>query len=148
MSQAYDFDITSANASAVLTVDSLFPSGIELQMFATDQAVGQDSVDITETRMGVDGRMVAGFTPVIYPVTVTLEAASPSARNLGTVWRAMKTIPGIYECTLVITVPSIAKVYTWSRGVMKSGVPFPSMKKVLEPTTWVFHFENMDVSGV
>ena len=143
MSQAYDFDITSANASAVLTVDSLFPSGIELQMFATDQAVGQDSVDITETRMGVDGRMVAGFTPVIY-----LEAASPSARNLGTVWRAMKTIRGIYECTLVITVPSIAKVYTWSRGVMKSGVPFPSMKKVLEPTTWVFHFENMDVSGV
>lgn len=94
MSQAYDFDITSANASAVLTVDSLFPSGIELQMFATDQAVGQDSVDITETRMGVDGRMVAGFTPVIYPVTVTLEAASPSAKNLGTVWRAMKTVPG------------------------------------------------------
>lgn len=142
------FDITSANAVAVLSVDQLFPSGIELQQFATDQAVGQDSVDITETRMGVDGRMVAGFTPVIYPVTITLEASSPSAKSLGTVWRGMKTIRGIYECTLVVTVPSIGKVYTWSRGVMKSGVPFPSMKKVLDPTTWVFHFENMDVAEV
>lgn len=143
-----DFNITSANATAVLTVEDLYPSGLTLQMFGTDQALSMDSLDITETRMGVDGNMVAGYTPGIFPLTVTLEAASPSFSGMGTVWTAMRTNKTIYECTLVCTVPSIARVFTWSCGVMKSGVPFPSLAKVLEPTTWVFHFQNFDPSGI
>ena len=78
MSLLPNFDITSANAEAILTVEQIFPAGIQLQMFGTDQAVNMDAIDITETRKGVDGKMVAGYTPVIYPVTITLEAASPS----------------------------------------------------------------------
>lgn len=148
MSQFFnDFDITSANATGVMTVGGLFPAGIILQQFSTDQAVSMDSLDVTETRMGVDGRMVAGYTPGIFPVTITLEATSPTAGSFGLLWQAMKTNRTIYECTMVVTVPSVKKVFTWRRGVLKSGAPFPSMKKVLDPTTWVFHFEDMIPAG-
>lgn len=143
-----NFDITSANATAVLTVETLFPAGITLQQFGTDQAIAQASVDITETRMGVDGYMVAGYTPSIKEVTITLEANSPSTQSLSQVWEAMTTNKTIYACTLVCTVPSIGKVYTWAEGVMKSGVPFASLNQILDVTTWVFHFPTIKQASI
>jgi hypothetical protein len=142
-----NFDITSANATGILTVDQLFPAGVELLMFGTDQAAVMDSLDITETRMGVDAHMVAGVVGNIYPLTLTLEAASPSTPALSTVWTSMRNNLVLYECSIAFTVPSIKKVFTWSRGVMKSGVIFPALKRVLDPTTWVFHFEKLDISS-
>jgi hypothetical protein len=148
MSQTVDFDITSANAELVLTVAEIFPSGIILQMFGTDQAYSMDAVDVTETRMGVDGRMVAGYTPVIYPVTLTLEAASPSRFNMSTIWEAMAANRRIYACGLVCTLPSIRERLTWSTGVLKNGVVVPPAQKVLGPTTWLFHFEKLERARV
>lgn len=143
MSQS-SFDITSANAELVLTVDELFPGGIVLQMFGTDQAANMDAVDITETRMGVDGHMVAGYMPVIYPVTITLEAASPSRFSLSTVWEAMTTNKRIYSCGLVCTLPGIGERLTWSHGVLKNGTIMPPLEKVLGTTTWLFNFEKLE----
>ena len=140
-------DITSANATAVLTVDKLYPAGIELEMFGTDQAISQESLEIAQTRMGVDGRMVAGVTPNILPVTITLEAASPSFTALSNLWAKIDAEKRIYQCTLVCTVPSVSQIFTWTTGVLLSGVPFPSLGKVLAPTTWVFHFERLKRSS-
>ncbi len=144
MSQTENFDITSANAELVLTVEDIFPSGIVLQMFGTDQAINMDAVDIAETRMGVDGKLVAGYTPVIYPVTVTLEAASPSRFNLSTLWEAMAANKRVYSCGLICTLPSVGERLTWSRGVLKNGVVVPPLQKVLGPTTWLLHFEKLE----
>ena len=148
MSQMANFDITSANAEAVLTVEQIFPSGISLQMFGTDQAISMEAIDIAETRKGVDGKLVAGYIPAIYPVTVTLEAASPSHASLSTVWQAMAANKCVYSCNLVCTVPSIKSVFTWSSGVMKSGSPFPTLEKVLAATTWTFEFQDFERSGI
>lgn len=141
------FDITSANATAVLTVEDLFPSGIDLQMFSADTAISVASADIAETRIGVDGKLVAGFIPTIQEVTINLEAASPSYQSLSNVWMSMRSHQTIYECALVITVPSILKVFTWTNGVMRSGVPFPGLSQVLDPTAWVFHFEKVEAAA-
>ncbi len=136
------FDITSANATAILLVDGIYPAGIVLQQFGTDSALSMDAITIAETRKGVDGRMVAGYLPSIYVLTVTLEASSPSVEALSTVWQLSNTTRQPYICTLECTVPSIGKSYVWSTGTMKSGTPFPSMQKVLAPTTWVFDFQD------
>ena len=144
MSQEFNMDITSANAELILTVSDIFPSGIVLQMFGTDQSINMDAVDITETRMGVDGKMVAGFTPVIYPITITLEAASPSRFSMSTVWEAMSANRRIYTCGLVCTLPSIGERLTWSGGVFKNGTVVPPLQKVLGPTTWLLHFEKIE----
>lgn len=136
----HNFDITSSNAAAILTVLEIFPAGITLEMFGTDQSVSMDSIDVTETRKGVDGHLVAGYTPVIHQVNMTLEAASPSYRELALLYEAMVRNQKPYQCNLVVTVPSIKVVLTWSEGYLKSGTPAPPLQKVLAPTNWVFHF--------
>jgi hypothetical protein len=138
------FDITSANAELVLTVAEIFPAGISLQMFGADAAANMDAIDTAETRMGVDGHMVAGYTPVIFPVTITLEASSPSRFSLSTLWEAMAANKRVYGCGLVCTLPSIKETLTWSTGVLKNGVVVPPVQKVLGPTTWLFHFEKLE----
>lgn len=139
-----NFDITSANCSLVLTVEEIFDSGIELQMFATDQSFSQGDSQVAETRMGVDGKMVAGYTPNIKEVTIMLEASSPSYEALAQVFRAMETNRRLYNCTLVATAPSLGIVWTWSNGVIASGQIVPAAKQVFDPTTWVFHFSDLD----
>ncbi len=143
-----NMDITSANAELVLIVEEIFTAGIILQNFGTDQAFSMDSVDITETRMGVDGYMVAGYVPVIKPVTITLEASSPSRFALSTVWEAMEANRRIYMCGLVCTLPSVGERLTWSKGVLRSGNVIPSAAKTLQPTTWVFNFERLERAGI
>lgn len=139
-----NFDITSANCSLVLTVEEIFESGIELQMFATDQSFSQGDSQVAETRMGVDGKMVAGYTPNIKEVTIMLESASPSYSALAQVYRASETNKRVYRCTLVAESPSLGLVWTWSNGVMYSGQIVPAAKQVFDPTTWVFHFSDLD----
>jgi len=133
-----NFDITSANASAVMTIEELYPNGLKLERFSTDAAIVADSQQVAETRMGVDGRMAAGVTPNIYPVTITLEANSPTATAFTTLYEAMSANKQLYVCNLTIKIPSIGKTYQFSNGVM------PALNKVLAPTTWVFHFESME----
>lgn len=139
-------DITSANATLVLTVDRLFPAGIRLEQFATDQSYSQDELTVAEDRMGVDGRLAAGWVPSIKTVTVMLEASSPSYAPLVQLYRACEQKRGLYQCGLTATVPSIGKTIVWSAGVLKSGTPVPAGKKVLDPTTWKFDFATMTVA--
>lgn len=141
-------DITSANATLILTVDNLFPQGIPLYMFATDQSYSMSELTVAETRMGVDGNLVAGFVPNPKEVNIMLEAASPSYTSLATLYRATEQKRGIYQCTLIASVPSIAQVYTWTAGVLVKGTPVPAGKKVLDPTSWTFHFARLTITGV
>ena len=141
-------DITSANATLILTVEDLFPQGVQLYMFATDQSLSMGELTVAETRMGVDGNLVAGFVPNPKEVNIMLEAASPSYASLATLYRATEQKRGIYQCTLIATVPSISQVYTWTAGVMVKGTPVPPFKKVLDPTSWTFHFARLTIAGV
>ena len=59
-------NITSANATAVMIINDLFPVGFAVEGFATDQAINQDEETLAVTRMGVDGKLSAGYTPVSY----------------------------------------------------------------------------------
>ena len=139
-----NLDITAANASAVMTVEDLYPNGIKLERFSTDAAIVADSQQVAETRMGVDGKMAAGVTPNIYPVTVTLEANSPTATSFSTIYEAMNANKRLYVCNLTIKIPSIGRTYQFSYGVLQTANPMPALNKVLAPTTWVFHFESME----
>ena len=138
-------NITSANASLVLVVDTIIPAGVQLEHFSTDQAFSLSEVTVVEDRMGVDGHLAAGWVPSIKTVQISLEAASPSLWFLDMLQRAMENNRTIYDCTLVATIPSIRKVYTWSKGVLKSGTLVSNAKKVLDPTTWTFDFANLTI---
>ena len=138
-------DITSANATVILSCD-LFTE--YLQQFSTDSAYEGEDDQVAETRMGVDGKMVAGMTPSIKAITIHLEASSPSIGNLTLLKQAMTTNRKIYECQLVIQLPSIGKRITYSKGVLQSAKDLPDAKKVLDPTDWTFHFEQKSVESL
>jgi hypothetical protein len=82
-------DITSANAQIVLICETVVPVGVLLQQASVDTWAASDAIQVAETRMGVDGYMAAGVTPNIVPVTITLEANSPSKRVLDMIAQAM-----------------------------------------------------------
>lgn len=140
-------NITSANATLFLTVETVIPAGVLLSQFSTDQSFSMGEATIVEDRMGVDGHLAAGWIPGIKTVTVSLEAASPSVEFLSLIYKAMEVNRTIYNVTLVATVPSIRKIYTWSRGVLKSGTPVASGKKVLDPTSWTFDFADLSIQS-
>ena len=140
-------NITSANAQLYLTVDELYPAGIPLQNFSADSMATSDDMEISQVRMGVDGGMAAGYVPNPYTVTITLEASSPSLETMQSILQAMKVNKRTYECKLVLTIPATKQVHTWTHGVLTNGNPVPAPKKVLDPTSWKFQFQDYSVQG-
>lgn len=138
-----NFDVTSANAQLVLTVDELFPSGIELQQFSADGIFTSDSIEMAETRRSVDGIMVAGVIKNISSVTLTLEASSPSVGDLVYIRDSMEANNKPYECTLTCFIPSLGVTRTFVRGVLKSAPPISAAQRTMQPTQWGFDFERV-----
>lgn len=141
-------DITSANSTAIMVVEELFPSGFAVEMFAADTAISQGDDTVAETRMGVDGKMVAGFVPSIKSITVTLEAPSPTISYMETLYQASQSNRRTYKVHLTITIPSIGKTYKYTNGVLKTAKPLPDLKKVLEPQNFAFDFEYLAVERI
>lgn len=138
-----NFDVTSANAQLILTVDELYPSGVPLEMFSTDSMINTDPVEFVETRRGVDGRMVAGVIKNITTVTITLEASSPTLPVMEYIRDSQKMNNRPYECTLTAYFPATGQTRTFIRGVLKSGSALPPAQRTLQPTTWTFDFEEV-----
>ncbi len=137
-------NITSANASLILIVDELFPQGIKVEQFSTDAAASENEETFAETRMGVDGKMVAGYVDEVKSITLTLEPSSPTIEYLDTLMSAMRSNKKIYFTTLLISLPAIGKNITCSRGVLKTGKQLPDLKKVLDPISFTFDFERVE----
>lgn len=138
-----NFDVTSASVQLVLAVDTLFPDGRQLEQFSADGIFSSDSIDVTETRRSVDGKMVAGVVKNISAVTITLEASSPSVPLLVNLRDSMEANNRPYECTLTCYIPSLGVTRTFVRGVLKSAPPVSSAARTMQPTQWVFNFERV-----
>jgi|GEM_PF-4403001 len=76
-----NFDVTSANAEVILAVEDLYPSGISLQQFSVDNVASAEPVDVTETRRGVDGKMVAGVIKNVTTVAIVVKRQPDGPTN-------------------------------------------------------------------
>lgn len=141
-------DITSANASMVMIVEDLFPVGVPITNFSTDQMIDGDEHEYAQARMGVDGGMAAGFVPNPWNVTISLEASSPSLKVMQTLAQAMVTNKCTYEVSLIITVPALNQVHAYRKGVLLTGKDLPGIRKTLEPTQWKFTFAKYNQVGL
>jgi hypothetical protein len=141
-------DITSANSESIMTIEELFPNGFLLQQFSTDGAISAESIQVAETRMGVDGKLVGGWIPAIIPVVITFEASSPTVKHLNTLYDQMTLNKRMYVCALTSAVPSIGTVFKFLNGLLQTATPIPAQKKVLDPTSWTFHFERFERSAL
>lgn len=135
-------DITSANASAYFYA-SLFPAGLKLERFGTDSAWTQDNYETVEHRMGVDGKMAAGYTPVEKDITFTFEANSPTLDGLDLLWQTTEVSQTPIFGSIVITVPSIKKTFTLVNCILTGYKLLPNAERVLAPIDATFTCESI-----
>jgi|SRR5882724_866947 len=138
-------DITSANA--VLTIAprtaGLIGSGgaFTVEGFASDSAFMAEDVDVAEARIGVDGKASFGYTPYLTKQTITLQADSPSITLFEAIVGAQNTLRQPMILDQVLSIPSLAKNYVFTKGAMTRLTPFPPGKKVLEPVSYELTWE-------
>ena len=135
-------DITSANASACLYA-SLFPAGLKFSNFSTDGAWTQDNYEVVEHRMGVDGKMAAGYTPVEKQITFSLEANSPTLDGLDLLWQTMEVSQTPIFGQIIITCPSIKKTFVLNNCILTSYKLLSNAEKVLSPREATFTCEGV-----
>lgn len=141
-------NITSANASGNIIVDEIFPNGFILNAFATDAALAMDEETLAETRMGVDGKMAAGYIPSIKSLTLSLEPFSNAAQGLDVVAATSRQAMDVYNVTLTFSIPALKQVWTFGNGCLKTLKTVPDIKKVLDMRTFKFDFETIDIQDV
>jgi hypothetical protein len=139
-----DTTITSANSIFTITVPGLFPAPVQLQGYAADKAWNTDSVELAETQMGVDGRMTAGFTPVVVKQTISLQADSPSKVIFNAIAAATRSTRDVYYITGTISLPSTGEAFICLRGVLQNFKPVPDAGKVLQPMDFAITWESVN----
>ena len=138
--------LTSADSTLILVCAELYPSGIQIEGFSTDSILTGEDITIAETRMGVDGRLSAGYTPTPKNVVITLEASSPSLEVMQNIFQYMQSTKTQPECSMTIQIPSMRQVASLVQGCMTKGRLIPDLKKLLDPTSWSFTFAEIKVS--
>lgn len=141
-------NITDADAIIILTVENLYSSGVQLQGFSTDTAWTAGDATIAEARMGVDGKLSAGYTPAPRTMTISLEASSPSLEVMRNIISTSQMTKGVFTCSMQVTIPAQGKEYTLSNGVLQTGHDISDGKKVLDPSQFTFIFESCKPASI
>lgn len=135
--------ITAANAVATLTVSGVFSAPQTLSGFSADNIFDTPDIVMSETMMGVDGRLSAGFVYSPVPQTWTFMADSTS-NDIFDAWAAaMYTNRDTYLASGIITLKSTSSQYTLRRGSLTSYSPAPAAAKVLQPRRYTITWEHI-----
>lgn len=135
--------ITSANAQFLLSIPLLIPVPVPLQGWAADDAFSVEAFDVADAIMGVDGRMAAGYTPNVKKINLVFQANSPSLDIMDQWIGAMESSKDVLACNGVIVMPSIARIFTLTNGVLTQARKLPDAKKMLQPVPYQITFENI-----
>jgi hypothetical protein len=132
-------NITSANSSISFNT----ALGNEMgEGYSADNIFTSDFPDFAETRMGVDGKMSAGYIPTIKHLDFSFEASS---HNI-TYFQAIATTVEMTKtpCPIVVSIslPAISKRFVCT-GVVKSVKMLMDAANVLEPMTVGMDFESI-----
>lgn len=135
--------ITSANSILMLGVAGLFTVPQQLQGFAEDDMFSIAAVETKEVKMGVDGKLSAGYIPQIKVMDVTLQADSPSGVFFDAWYAAEEATKEAYFAFGIIRQPSVGKSYALTNGVLCNYAPMADAKKTLAPRKFQIKFESV-----
>ena len=135
--------ITSANSVFTLTVSPLYPTPVQLQGYAADDAFTAAEVEMVETIMGIDGKLSGGYTPYPVPLEFTLQADSASNIVMDLIMDYQDAQREVLSCAASVMIPSLRMVYVFSNGFFKKGSTLSSAKKVMQPRKFGLEFNNV-----
>ena len=103
--------ITSANAVLMLRCKGVYDNFIKLQGFQADNAWSFGDANLSETRVGVDGKQSIGYTPHEVEWSLFLEANSPSVDIMENIRKDFNANMESRLIDIVVEVPSVKKRY-------------------------------------
>lgn len=135
--------ITSANATLVLVVDTVFPTPVQIQGFGVEDIYDTEDLEIAITKMGVDGVLSAGFVFNEVKQTITLQADSTS-NALFDAWNAAQLAAfDIFRAKATVTLPGLGLQWTQTRGVFGKLKPLPDAGKTLKERKFMITWERV-----
>lgn len=137
-------NITSADVAVRLSVEELYPSGFDLEVFGTDAGVVVDAVTDIETRMSIDGHLSAGYTPVPKTVNFTIEPYSPAYDYILDWARRQQSSRKVFAANMTIRVPAINRTFRFLNGYLTQHLDVPAIQKTLQPITFQVTFERIE----
>lgn len=125
--------ISSANASILIGVASVFVVPQALAGFSADDIFDSDPIDTAEVQMGVDGELSAGF--VFQPVkwNVTLQADSASNSFFENWYTAEVVAKDKFLAFGNVSLPGINRNFVMTNGALTSYPVMPNAGKFLKP---------------
>lgn len=140
--------LTTANSALLLMVRGLFPVPQAIQGYAVDDSFAVANVKPTETFMGVDGKLSAGYTPYPTVMTITLQADSASVDMFDAVIANQKANNEalIFDGTLFVQGTQEKNAMT--KGFLTDITPTSTAKKTLQPRTFEITWESMTKAPV
>jgi hypothetical protein len=125
--------ITSANASIQITIPGVYSSGVLLEQFSTDDIIDPEAQVLTESRVGADGDVVAGYVFNLNEFRMSFQANSASIPVFYGWKAAQDGIRDVIAATMKVIAPSLGLDTDLSDVYCKS-LPFlPPLHKVAEP---------------
>lgn len=141
-------DITSANVVFMISVPLILPVPQQLQGFGADDIFDTDAVEATSTMMGVDGKLSGGMVFVPKPMSVTLQADSPSIGFFDAWYQAQQAAMSAYAAQGNVTFPSLGTTFAMLTGYLKNYKYMPDAKKLLQPRKFTIEWESVVGSPV
>jgi Tail fiber protein gp32 len=135
--------ITSANAILVLSINSVYPTPIQLQGFAVDDIYDVPAIKPSENLRGVDGKMSSGFVFNNIEQNIALQADSASNDIFDNWFQQMQVIADILYAYGKITLVGIGKTYNMNKGALSSYEPMAAAKKVLQQRKFAITWESV-----
>ena len=133
-------NITTANSEVSFSTVLGLEQG---EGYSADNIFTSEQGDRVETRIGVDGKVSAGYTPTIRSITFNFEASSRNAtyfRNLGALMDSSLT-PMPIVVTISNPAQAIRRVIT---GTIKNIKDLPDYGKVVEAWTAQIDYGSSD----
>lgn len=135
--------ITGATAVIMLTIPALFPVPFQLQGFAADDVYDTDDLQSAETLMGVDGKLSGGFVYVPVVQRYALQADSPSITYFDEWWSAQQALREVLSVNGLVSLPSLGRKWTMTKGFLTGYKPVPDGKKLLQPQRFGITWESV-----
>ncbi|NVN09709.1 phage tail fiber protein [Nguyenibacter vanlangensis] len=126
------WDITSANSVFTMTAGSLIPVPFVLSQYSADRAFEAESVESAETQMTIDGKLLGGWVPNPFNMTIQLAASSDSYAMFEMIAEYERVQMTKLRLGALISLPSIGRKFTLNGGFLLSIVPLPSAGRVLD----------------
>lgn len=136
-------DITSATAKIKL-VSALTPAGVSFEQYSADNAWSKDVAKVIESRMGVDGKISFGYTPVVRTASFTFQPNSPTLDALQLIVSTQNATMKPIVCQLIISLGSVDKTFMLNNVCITNGDLLPAGANVLEPVEVNIEYESLE----